>query len=124
MKELAGCEIARPGGQNKMKRRRVYYPLKYRRARTALYAVGLFWLWTWLGSAAFIASLFHSPVHAIIAMYALFTFVLLSIPAFLLAAAQMALNRPVVTSQPAVVLQLDAPGVPDETAPLFRRSAS
>jgi RsiW-degrading membrane proteinase PrsW (M82 family) len=90
-----------------MKRRRVHYPLKYRRARTAIYAVMLFWLWTWLGSAAFIASLFNSPIHAIIAMYALFTFVLLSIPAFLLALAQMALNRPVVMSEAAVVIRLD-----------------
>lgn len=90
-----------------MKRRRVHYPLKYRRARTAIYAVVLFWLWTWLGSAAFVASLFNSPIHAIIAMYALFTFVLLSIPAFLLALAQMALNRPVVMSEAAVVVRLD-----------------
>ncbi|WP_309071238.1 hypothetical protein [Arthrobacter sp.] len=89
-----------------MKRRRVHYPLKYRRARTVIYAVALFWLWTWLGSAAFIASLFHSPVHAIIAMYALVTFILLSIPVFLLAIAQMALNRPVMMPEQAVVVQL------------------
>lgn len=90
-----------------MKRRRVHYPLKYRRARTVIYAVVLFWLWTWLGSAAFIASLFNSPIHAIIAMYALFTFILLSIPVFLLALAQMALNRPVVPAESAVVVRLD-----------------
>ena len=72
-----------------------------------IYAVVLFWLWTWLGSAAFIASLFNSPIHAIIAMYALFTFILLSIPVFLLALAQMALNRPVVTAESAVVVRLD-----------------
>lgn len=99
-----------------MKRRRVHYPLKYRRARTVIYAVALFWLWTWLGSAAFIASLFHSPVHAIIALYGLFTFVLLSLPVFLLALAQMALNRPVVTPEATVVVHLDprsaAPPVP------------
>ena len=90
-----------------MKRRRVQYPLKYRRARTVIYAVVLFWLWTWLGSAAFIASLFNSPIHAIIAMYALFTFILLSLPVFLLALAQMALNRPVVSAEAAVVVRLD-----------------
>lgn len=90
-----------------MKRRRVHYPLKYRRARTVLYAVMLFWLWTWLGSAAFIASLFNSPIHAIIAMYALFTFILLSIPVFLLALAQMTLNRPTAPAESAVVVRLD-----------------
>ncbi len=90
-----------------MKRRRVHYPLKYRRARTVIYAVVLFWLWTWLGSAAFVASLFNSPIHAIIAMYALFTFVLLSFPVFLLALAQMALNRPKAMSEAAVAVRLD-----------------
>ncbi|GAB3551109.1 hypothetical protein GCM10027404_19610 [Arthrobacter tumbae] len=85
----------------------MHYPLKYRRARTVLYAVILFWLWTWLGSAAFIASLFNSPIHAIIAMYALFTFILLSIPVFLLALAQMALNRPTAPAESAVVVRLD-----------------
>jgi CHASE2 domain-containing sensor protein len=98
-----------------MKRRRVHYPLKYRRARTVIYAVLLFWLWTWLGSAAFIASLFHSPIHAIIAMYALFTFVLLSLPVFLLGLAQMALNRPVVMPEPPVVVQL-TPRTPARSA--------
>ncbi len=90
-----------------MTRPRVHYPLKYRRARTAIYAVVLFWLWTWLGSAALIASLFHSPIHAILAVYALLTFVLLSIPVFLLAAAQMAMNRPTVMPRPAVVVPLE-----------------
>jgi hypothetical protein len=77
-----------------MQRERVRYPLSYRRARSALFAVGLFWLWTWLGSAAFISGLFGSPLHALVAMYALAVAVLVSIPAALLAAARMALNRP------------------------------
>lgn len=72
-----------------------------------MYAVILFWLWTWLGSASFIAGLFHSPLHAIVAMYALFTFVLLSFPVFLLALAQMALNRPTGMPAGAVVVRLD-----------------
>jgi hypothetical protein len=107
-----------------MKRQRVHFPLKYRRARTALYAVLLFWLWTWLGSAAFIASLFHSPVHAIIAMYALFTFVLLSIPAFLLAIAQMALNRPIALSEDAVVVRLGSRPAGADAAVNVTRTAS
>ena len=107
-----------------MKRRRVHYTLKYRRARTAIYAVVLFWLWTWLGSAAFIASLFNSPVHAIIAMYALFTFILLSIPVFLLALAQIALNRPVVVAEAAVVVRLARDHVARADSGHVARSAS
>lgn len=101
-----------------MKRRRVHYPLKYRRARTVLFATALFWLWIWLGSAAFVASLFHSPIHAIIAMYALFTFVLLSIPVFLLAVAQMVLNRPFPVLDDVVV-----PLAPARSAPVSEASA-
>lgn len=107
-----------------MKHRRVHYPLKYRRARTLVYAVALFWLWTWLGSAAFIASLFHSPIHALIAMYGLVTFVLISIPVLLLAIAQMALNRPVALAETATVIPLErrAPNAPRKLH--FTRSAS
>jgi hypothetical protein len=85
---------------------RVRYPLSYRRARTALFAIGLFWLWTWLGSAAFISGLFGSPVHALIAVYALAVAVLVSLPAALLAAARMLLNRPYREGR---VIELPAP---------------
>lgn len=105
-----------------MRRRRVYYPLKYRRARTVLYAVALFWLWTWLGSAAFIAGLFHSPVHAILAMYALFTFILLSIPVFLLALAQMALNKPRLLPGTVVELGTSARRLPVRSSATRRAS--
>lgn len=101
----------------------MHYPLKYRRARTVLYAVALFWLWTWLGSAAFIASLFHSPIHAIIAMYALVTFVLLSIPVFLLAVAQMMLNRP-PSENDAVVIPLGSQRTPARPSARVERQAS
>ncbi|MHA7140374.1 MULTISPECIES: hypothetical protein [unclassified Arthrobacter] len=69
------------------------YPLQYRRARALVYAVLLFWVWAWLGSSFFIASLFGSPVHALLAMYALSVAVLVSIPALLLAVARMLLTR-------------------------------
>lgn len=104
-----------------MKRRRVHYPLKYRRARTVLFATALFWLWIWLGSAAFVAGLFHSPIHAIIALYALFTLVLLSIPVFLLAVAQMLLNRPVPVLDDVVVSLAPARSAPVPTASAHRR---
>ncbi len=72
----------------------MHYPLRYRRARSLLYVIGLFWLWLWLGSAALIGALHHSPVHAVLAMYALAVVVLVSIPAALLAAIRMVLTHP------------------------------
>lgn len=90
-----------------MARGRVHYPLKFRRARTVFYAMTAFWLWTWLGSAAFIASLFYSPLYAITAMYALFAGVLLSIPVAALAVIQMILNPP-RRSDDDVVIRLGA----------------
>lgn len=77
-----------------MKRGRVHYPLEYRRARTLVYGVVLFWLWAWLGSGAFIAGLFDSPLHAVVAVYALAVTLLVSFPVALLAVARMLLNRP------------------------------
>jgi hypothetical protein len=77
-----------------MKRGQISYPLAYRRARTLLFLLGLFWLWTWLGSASAVAGLFHSPLHALLALYALAVAVLASLLAALLAAVHMVLNRP------------------------------
>ncbi|MDQ0736334.1 hypothetical protein [Arthrobacter agilis] len=72
----------------------MHYPLRYRRARSLLYVIGLFWLWLWLGSAALIAGLHHSPVHAVLATYALAVVVLVSIPAAVLAVIRMILTHP------------------------------
>ncbi|MFD1845859.1 hypothetical protein ACFSFX_04535 [Arthrobacter flavus] len=80
-------------GTKRMEHQRMNYPLQYRRARALVYAVLLFWLWAWLGSSFFIAGLFGSPVHALLAMYALTIAVLVSIPALLLAVARMLLTR-------------------------------
>lgn len=92
----------------------MHYPLRYRRARSLLYVVGLFWLWLWLGSAAMMEGLYHSPLHAALAVWALAVVVLVSIPAALLAAARMILTHPRRT---AVVVPLGlAPRRPQETA--------
>lgn len=82
------------------------YPLQYRRARALVYAVLLFWLWAWLGSSFFIAALFGSPVHALLAMYALTVAILVSIPVLLLAVVRMLLtrSRPTVRSAPTAVV--------------------
>ncbi len=97
-----------------MQRERVRYPLSYRRARTALFAVGLFWLWLGLGSADFIAGLSESPIHAFIAIYALAVAALVSLPAALLAAARMLLTRPRRTGE---ILHLPVRGEASDTAP-------
>ncbi|WP_159619736.1 hypothetical protein [Arthrobacter zhaoguopingii] len=98
-----------------MQRERVRYPLSYRRARTALFAVGLFWLWLGLSSADFIAGLSESPIHAFIAIYALAVAALVSLPAALLAGARMLLTRPRRAGE---VLHLPVRGEAPETAPV------
>lgn len=81
-------------GSQPMKRERMHYPLKYRRARTVLFAVGLFWLWALFGSASFISGLGDSPVYAIIALYGVAVAILVSIPVAFLAVAGMLLDPP------------------------------
>jgi hypothetical protein len=66
----------------------------YRRARTTLICVAIFWLWLLLGAAAFVAGMFDSPTKLFLAMYAGAVAVLVSIPVGLLAAIFMLLNRP------------------------------
>ncbi len=66
----------------------------YRRARTTLICVAVFWLWLLLGAAAFVAGMFDSPTKLFLAMYAGAVAVLVSIPIGLLAAIFMLLNRP------------------------------
>ncbi|MGM0928325.1 MAG: hypothetical protein ACQEXN_01260 [Actinomycetota bacterium] len=66
----------------------------YRRARTTLICVAIFWLWLMLGAAAFVAGMFDSPTKLFLAMYAGAVAVLVSIPVGLLAAIFMLLNRP------------------------------
>ncbi|MHA7261603.1 hypothetical protein ACX80W_00220 [Arthrobacter sp. TMN-37] len=96
-----------------MQRERVRYPLSYRRARTALFTVGLFWLWMGLGSAGFIAGLSDSPVHAFVAVYALAVAAIVSLPTALLAGARMLLTRPRRTGE---VLELPVRRADSSTA--------
>lgn len=86
-----------------MSRQRVYFPLQYRRARTLLYSVMIFWLWTWLGSAAFVSGFFDAPAHALAAMYAVVVAVLVSFPVALLAVVHMLLYRPGTPAHDVVV---------------------
>ncbi|MHA7240378.1 hypothetical protein [Arthrobacter sp. TMS1-12-1] len=94
-------------GETTMERRRVHQPLPYRRARSVLYLVGLFWLWLWLGSTALLAGLHESPVHAALAMYAVAVLIPVSIAAALLAVVRMLLTHP---GRNAVVVALPVAG--------------
>ncbi len=91
---------------------RVNHPLKYRRARTLLYAVLAFWLWAWLGSGAFIAGLFATPLYALVAMYALAVAVLVSIPLAMLAVLRMLINRSRTAASTVVVPLVLRPAPP------------
>lgn len=91
----------------------MHYPLRYRRARSLLYVIGLFWLWLWLGSAALMEGLYHSPLHAALAMYAIAVAVLVSLPAALLAVLRMVLAHPQRTG---VVVPLTRAARPVEDA--------
>ena len=97
-------------------------PLRYRRARTLLFVIGLFWLWVWLGSAALLEGLYHSPLHAAVAMYAIAVAVLVSLPAALLAVVHMILTRP--DPQGSVTAQLDAEVRPIESHWWYDEKAS
>lgn len=66
----------------------------YRRARTALVLVGVFWLWLLFGSAAFVASFFDAPFYAMLALYAVGALTLISFLIAPVALAYLLMNRP------------------------------
>lgn len=66
----------------------------FRRARTVLGALIIFWLWMLLGSAGFVASLFDRPFYAMLALYALGTLTLISLLIAPVALAYLLMNRP------------------------------
>lgn len=80
-----------------MQRRRRQYPLGYRRARSLVVVIALFWLWLWFGGAATLGLLHGSPIHEVLAVYGLAVVVLVSIPAALLAVATLVLTHPRAT---------------------------
>ncbi|MEV7646190.1 hypothetical protein [Arthrobacter sp. NPDC089319] len=80
----------------------------YRRARTTLICVAIFWLWLLLGAAAFVAGMFDSPTKLFLAMYAGAVAVLVSIPIGLLAAIFMLHHRPAAEDRRATGERLSA----------------
>ncbi|WP_312178414.1 hypothetical protein [Arthrobacter sp.] len=92
----------------------------YRRARTALVLVGVFWLWLLFGSAAFIASLFESPFYAMLALYAVGTVTLISLLIAPVALAYLLMNRPPKGAAPDTAGRLARPAEPDSSADASR----
>lgn len=70
----------------------------YRRARSGLVLIAVFWLWMLIGAADFIASLFGSPFHAALALYGLGALTLVSLLFLPICIAYLVLNRPVATN--------------------------
>ncbi|MCC9192171.1 hypothetical protein LOC59_00690 [Arthrobacter sp. zg-Y916] len=66
----------------------------FRRARTVLVAVGVFWLWMLFFSASAVASLFDRPFYAMMALYALGALTLISLLVAPVALSYLLMNRP------------------------------
>ncbi|MCC3272330.1 hypothetical protein [Arthrobacter zhangbolii] len=77
----------------------------YRRARSGLVLIAVFWLWMLIGAADFIASLFESPFHAALALYGLGALTLVSLLFLPICIAYLVLNRPVSTARNASMVQ-------------------
>ncbi|MCC9144553.1 MULTISPECIES: hypothetical protein [unclassified Arthrobacter] len=71
----------------------------YRRARSGLFLIALFWGWMLLGAADFIAALFGSPAYAALAVLALGALTLVSLLFLPICIAYLVLNRPRVPGQ-------------------------
>ena len=92
----------------------------FRRARTALVLVGVFWLWLLLGSAGFVASLFDRPFYAMLAMYGVGTLTLISLLIAPVALAYLLMNRPANTSRQPAAAEQPHKSVRSELAPVIR----
>lgn len=102
----------------------------YRRARTTLALVGLFWLWLLFGSAAFIASLFDSPFYAMLALYAVGAVTLISLLIAPVALAYLLMNRQpkvpasAAANPPVRIVRTDQPARPPRPADAPRLNRS
>ncbi|UWX96838.1 hypothetical protein N2K95_14535 [Arthrobacter zhaoxinii] len=66
----------------------------FRRARSGLVLIAVFWIWMLFGAADFVAALFGSPIHAALAVFALGTLTLISLLFLPICLAYLVLNRP------------------------------
>lgn len=91
----------------------------FRRGRTMLVMVAVFWLWLLLGSADFIAGLFESPIYALLALYGLGVVTLISLLVALVSVFYVVANRPERTDTGLPVRESVRSGF-SELAPVIR----
>lgn len=89
----------------------------YRRARSGLVLIAVFWLWMLLGAADFVGALFGSPIHAALAVFALGALTLISLLFLPICIAYLVLNRPAVKARNTVSAKDTAPGAASSSAP-------
>ncbi|WP_152916186.1 hypothetical protein [Arthrobacter sp. RIT-PI-e] len=68
--------------------------MRYRRARTLLIIIGLFWSWLGLGGGGDLIAALHSPITGALVLYALAVSIPVTIAAAVLAAMRMLLMHP------------------------------
>ncbi|WAP52177.1 hypothetical protein OL239_02395 [Arthrobacter sp. ATA002] len=91
----------------------------FRRGRTMLVLVAVFWLWLLLGSADFIAGLFESPFYALLALYGLGVVTLISLAVAAAAVFYLVANRPKTMKAAVPTRDSVRPGFSD-LAPVIR----
>ena len=93
----------------------------YRRARSGLVLIAVFWLWMIFGAAGFVSALFGSPVHAALAVFALGALSLVSLLFLPICIAYLLLNRPAVKAAGPSGAAADSLPAPDAgLAPVIR----
>lgn len=93
----------------------------YRRARSGLVLIAVFWVWMLFGAADFVASLFGSPLHAALALYGLGALTLISLLFLPICLAYLILNRPVGSARSGARGHAPATGHPGHgLAPVIR----
>ncbi|WP_146360441.1 hypothetical protein [Arthrobacter yangruifuii] len=97
----------------------------FRRARSGLVLIAVFWLWMLFGAADFVAALFGSPIHAALAVCLLGALTLVSLLFLPICVAYLVLHKPQAGSQVASQAQSTAalqsrPAQEDGLAPVIR----
>lgn len=74
----------------------------YRRARSGLVLIAVFWVWMIFGAADFVAALFGSPMHAALAVFGLGALTLVSLLFLPICIALLVMNRPAMKAKDAM----------------------
>ena len=92
----------------------------FRRARSGLVLIAVFWLWMFFGAADFVAALFGSPIHAALAVFALGAVTLISLLFLPICVAYLMLNRPRAQAKAPAALQQAREAHGNGLAPVIR----